>query len=152
MSGYGKLQADIEIKSPPSKFYEMCCKRPYHVSNASGDRIQSCELHKGEWGKAGSVICWNYFHDGKARVSEHLIEAVNDDENLIVFRVIDGDLLENHKEFKFTMQATPKGKGSMVHWTLEYEKHHENIQEAYSLLEFVVGMSRDIDAHLMEGK
>ncbi|KAG6599893.1 MLP-like protein 31 [Cucurbita moschata] len=152
MSGYGKLQADIEIKSPASKFHEMFCKRPYHVTNASGDKIQGCELHKGEWGQAGSIICWNYFHDGKAKVAKQLVEAVDADENLVVLRMIEGDLLKDHKNFKFTIQATPKGRGSVIHWTLEYEKLHKDIPESYTMLEFVVEMSKDIDAHLMEGK
>ncbi|XP_038893059.1 MLP-like protein 31 [Benincasa hispida] len=152
MSGlYGKLEADFEIKAPASKFHEMFHTKPHHVSNASGDKVQGCELHEGEWGKVGSVIYWNYFHEGKAKVAKQVIEAVDEEKNLIVLKMIEGDLMKDYKNFKFIMQATPKGKGSVVHWTLIYEKLHENIPHSYSMLEFVAAMSKDIDAYLMGG-
>lgn len=84
-------------------------------------------------------------------MAKQVVEVVDEEKNLIVFRMMEGDLMEHHKAFKFTIQATPKGKGSVVHLTLEYEKLHENIQDSYSMLEFAVGMFRDIDAHLMKG-
>lgn len=61
-SVYGKLEADFEIKAPASKFHEMFHKKPHHVSKASGDKIQGCDLIEGEWGKVGSIITWKYFH------------------------------------------------------------------------------------------
>ena len=67
---------------------------------------------------------------------------------MIVFRMIEGDLMEHHKEFKFIMQVSPKDKGSVVHWTLVYEKLHENIPDSYSMLEFVAALSRDVDVAL----
>ncbi|XP_038893137.1 MLP-like protein 31 [Benincasa hispida] len=148
---YGKLEADFEIKTPASKFHEMLHKKPHHLNNASGDKVQGCELHEGEWGKVGSIIYWNYFHEGKAKVAKTVIEAVDEEKNLIAFKTIEGDILEQYKTFDFKMQATPKGKGSVVHWTLLYEKRHENIPHSYSSLEFAAELSRDIDAHLMEG-
>uniref|UniRef100_A0A9I9DH12 Bet v I/Major latex protein domain-containing protein n=1 Tax=Cucumis melo TaxID=3656 RepID=A0A9I9DH12_CUCME len=57
-----KLEADVEIEAPASKFHELLQKRLHHVSKASGDKVQSCELHEGDWGKVGSIISWNYFH------------------------------------------------------------------------------------------
>lgn len=62
MAPKGKLEANVEIKSPPSKFHEMFHKRPHHISNASGDKVQGCELHEGNWGEVGSVVCAKYFH------------------------------------------------------------------------------------------
>ncbi|XP_022155190.1 MLP-like protein 43 [Momordica charantia] len=151
MSLKGKLEADVEISASASKFHEMFHKKPHHISNASVDKIQDCQLHDGDWGKVGSIICWNYFHAGKPEVAKQVIEAVDEEKNLITFKMIEGDIMDHYKNFKFTMQATPKGKGSVVHWTLEYEKLHENIPDSYSLLELVMGMSRDIDAHLIKG-
>lgn len=84
-------------------------------------------------------------------MAKHLIEAVDEKKNLISSKVIEGDLLKDYKTFNFTLQATPKGKGSEVHWVLEFEKLHEEIPDSCSLLEFCVSMSKDIDAHLMNG-
>lgn len=61
MSLPGKVEAEVEMKAPASKLHEMIVKRPHHISNVSGDKIQGCQLHEGDWGKAGSIISWNYY-------------------------------------------------------------------------------------------
>ncbi|XP_050119334.1 MLP-like protein 34 [Malus sylvestris] len=87
--------------------------------------------------------------DGKAKVAKDLVEAIDAENNLITFKVIEGDLLEHYKSFKFTIHATPKGEGCNVHWTLEYEKHHhDDIEDPHTLLQLLVELSKDIDAHL----
>ncbi|KAH7516328.1 hypothetical protein FEM48_Zijuj10G0123400 [Ziziphus jujuba var. spinosa] len=49
----GKLETDIKIKVPASKFHEIFKHKPHHISNVSSDFIQGCELHEGEWGTMG---------------------------------------------------------------------------------------------------
>lgn len=65
----GKLEADIGIKSPASKFHQLIHRRPHHISNASGDKVQGCELHKGDWGEldlssvgTSSMVCFYVFY------------------------------------------------------------------------------------------
>ncbi|XP_038893272.1 MLP-like protein 43 [Benincasa hispida] len=149
MSLVGKSEFNVQIKAPASKFHEMFHKKPHHISNASGDKVHGCELHEGEWGKVGSIIYWNYSQDGKSKVSKQVIEGVDEEKNLITFRIIEGDLLEHYRTFKYTIQAIPKGEGSVVYWTLEYEKRHENIEDSQSLLKLCFDVSKDIDTHLM---
>ncbi|XP_068331769.1 MLP-like protein 31 [Pyrus communis] len=156
-SNCGKVEADIEIKASTAKLHEMfthepqrqsTSHKPHHISNASNRNIQRCDLHEGDWGTVGSVVYWNYFHDGKAKFAEELVEAIDAENNLITFKVIEGDLLEHYKSFKVTIQATPKGEGCNVHWTMEYEKHHDDFEDPHTLLQFAFEVSKDIDAHL----
>ncbi|GMN44077.1 hypothetical protein TIFTF001_013276 [Ficus carica] len=123
---YGKLETDVEIKASAKKFHGMIKHKPHHISNVASHKIQGCDLHEGEWGTVGSIINWNYFHDGKPRVAKERVEAIDDEKNSITFRVLEGDLREHFKSFVITLQANPKagGEGSIVHWTLEYEKLH----------------------------
>ncbi|KAI4313769.1 hypothetical protein L6164_026724 [Bauhinia variegata] len=88
--------------------------------------------------------------DGKHCVAKEMVEAIDPDKNLITFRIIEGDLLEDYKTFKATLQASPKDKGSVVHWTLEYEKKYGHITDPHTLLQFIADMSKDIDAHLTQ--
>ena len=46
MSLYGKLEIDVEIKASTEKFHEINHKKPHHISKASSDKVQGCELHK----------------------------------------------------------------------------------------------------------
>ncbi|KAL4279093.1 hypothetical protein GQ457_03G010210 [Hibiscus cannabinus] len=147
-----KMEVDVEIKASPEQFHDMFANKPHHVHNTCYDKIQGCELHEGEWGKVGTVVYWSYVHDGKAKKAKEVIEAVDPDKNLITFRVVEGDLMEEYKSFVITIQVSPKseGSGSVVHWTLEYEKLHEEIDHPETLLEFVRDVSKDIDTHLAQ--
>ncbi|XP_023527742.1 MLP-like protein 31 [Cucurbita pepo subsp. pepo] len=150
MSLLGKLEGEIEIKAPASKFYEIFCNRPHHISNISGDKVQGCKLEEGEWGKVGSIIYWNYYHDGEAKVAKHLIEAVDEEKNMIRLKVLESDLLKHYKTFKGTFEATPKGIGSVVHCVLEYEKLHGGIPDSNRILQFCVDLCKDLGDGLTE--
>ncbi|KAL0807439.1 PREDICTED: MLP-like protein 43 [Brassica oleracea var. oleracea] len=147
----GKLEAYVEIKASAEQFHNMFTARPHHVTKASPGYIQGCELHEGDWGKPGSIIFWNYFHDGEAKVARERIEAVDPEKNLITLRVIEGDLMKEYKSFLATLQVTPKhgGTGSIVHWHLEYEKIGEDVAHPETLLQLCVEMSKEIDEHLL---
>uniref|UniRef100_A0A7N0UHP2 Bet v I/Major latex protein domain-containing protein n=1 Tax=Kalanchoe fedtschenkoi TaxID=63787 RepID=A0A7N0UHP2_KALFE len=148
----GKLEGEVEIKSNAADFHDVFSCRPHHISNVSPDNIHNCGMHEGDWGVPGSTIVWDYFHDGKKRFAKEIVEAIDDENNSTTFKVIEGDLLEDYKNFRAIVKATPKkdGEGSIVHWSFEYEKLHENIADPTTLLEFAHAISKDIDLHLQE--
>ncbi|KAL1189912.1 MLP-like protein 28 [Cardamine amara subsp. amara] len=145
------LETEVEIKASAGKFHHMFAGKPHHVSKASPGNIQGCDLHEGDWGKVGSIVFWNYVHDGEAKVAKERIEAVEPEKNLIKFRVIEGDLMKEYKSFVLTIQVTPKhgGPGSIVHWHLEYEKISDEVAHPETLLQFCVEVSKEIDEHLL---
>ncbi|GKV38632.1 hypothetical protein SLEP1_g46521 [Rubroshorea leprosula] len=148
MSLTGKLEADVEMKCSAEKFHEVFCSRPHHISNVTPDNIQGVELHEGEWGAVGSVICWSYVHDGEAKIAKEIVEAIDAENNSITFRVIEGDLMKEYKSFLIKMDVTPKGEGSVAHWTLEYEKLNEDVAHPETLMELGAQVSKEIDSHL----
>ncbi|XP_023528478.1 MLP-like protein 43 [Cucurbita pepo subsp. pepo] len=149
MALYGKLEIDVEIKASAEKFHEILHQKPHHMSKASSDKIQSCELHEGEWGKVGSILYFTYVHDGKVSVAKDVIEAVDEENNSFTWKVLEGDLLEYYKSFRIRVQSIPKDEGSVIHFTLEYEKLHEGIPDSHSLLQLCADVSKDIEAYLM---
>ena len=60
--------------------------------------------------------------------------------------------MEHFKSFVVTIQANPKvdGQGSIVHWTMEYEKLHGEIIDPHTLLDFAAELSKDLEDHLLE--
>ncbi|CAK9318403.1 unnamed protein product [Citrullus colocynthis] len=145
-----KVEKDVPIRASAAKFHEMFHKKPHHISKAASGKIHGVDLLEGEWGKVGSIICWRYFHGGKPRVTKEIIEEVDEENNSITFKVIGGDITEEYKDFRIKIQCIPKNRGSIVHWTLEYEKLHDEIPDSYNLLQFCVSVSKDIDVHLIE--
>ncbi|CAN8291855.1 unnamed protein product [Cochlearia groenlandica] len=151
----GELEVEVEIKAPAAKFYHMYAGRPHHVARATPRNVQACDLHDGEWGEVGSIIYWNYFHDGQAKVAKERIEEVVAEKRLIKYRVLEGDIMEEFKSFLITIQViTPKqgGNGSVLtptKWHFEYEKIDENVSHPETLLPFFADMIKEIDEHLL---
>uniref|UniRef100_A0A199UB65 Bet v I/Major latex protein domain-containing protein n=1 Tax=Manihot esculenta TaxID=3983 RepID=A0A199UB65_MANES len=133
MTLWGKLDVHFWIDAHADQFHDVFSCRPHHISNMSPHKIQGCDLDE----------------DGSAKVAKDLVETIDDVNLLTVFKVIEVDLLKEYKSYKLTLQATPKGEGSVVRLTLEYEKIYENIRYPYSLLEFIVQFSKDV-SHLVK--
>ncbi|KAF7827613.1 MLP-like protein 28 [Senna tora] len=150
MSHFGKVETDVHINASADKFYELFSSKLQHIGNDCSIR-SSIEKHQGDCGKLGSILIWNYVH-GKSCVSKDIVEAIDPAKNLITFKVIEGDLLNHYKTFITTIQVSPKEKGSVVHWSYEYEKLHAQIPNPHSLMQLAATMSREMDAHLSEGE
>ncbi|KAK8529194.1 hypothetical protein V6N13_102126 [Hibiscus sabdariffa] len=128
----------------------MIANKPHHLNRTCDDKIQGCDLHEGEWGEVGTIINWSYVLDGNAKQAKEVIEAVDPNKKLIIFRVIEGDLMEEYKSFLLSIQVSSKSEvsGSVVHLTLEYKKLHQGIDHPQTMLQFMKDVSNGIDAHL----
>ncbi|XP_023528720.1 MLP-like protein 43 [Cucurbita pepo subsp. pepo] len=149
MALYGKLETDVEIKASAEKIHEINHKKPHHISKASSDKVKGCELHEGEWGKVGSILYWHNVYDGKDYVTKSVTEDVDEENNSFTWTMLEGDLEKSYKSFKMKIQCIPKDKGSVIRYTLEYEKLHEGIPDPHTLLQLCVDVAKDIDAYLM---
>ncbi|KAL1218292.1 MLP-like protein 28 [Cardamine amara subsp. amara] len=147
----GQVEVEVKIKAPAEKFYEMNTEKSQHVAEAAPSNVQACDLHDGEWGTVGSVVVWNYFHDGKAKVAKEIVEIVDPEKRLVTSRVVEGDLMEDYKSFLITVQVTPEqeGLGSVVKLHFDYEKIDENVVHPETLFPFFVEMIKGVDEHLM---
>ncbi|CAI8605510.1 unnamed protein product [Vicia faba] len=96
-----------------------------------------------------------YFHllKGKKVSAKAKIEAIDDDNKVIIYSLFEGEVSENYKSFKSTFQVIDKEHGGgIVKWTFEYEKLKEDIAfgSPESYLVFAEKVSKDIDAHLVK--
>ncbi|KAH0918156.1 hypothetical protein HID58_025816 [Brassica napus] len=112
----GEIETSIEIKAPAQKYYHMLTGKPKDLPEASPDNLQRCDVLEGEPGKVGRILSWNY--------------------NLIVARVIGGDLMKEFKNFFLTIQATPKQRepGSVVKCHLRYERIDKRVADPEDIL------------------
>ncbi|KAL8463654.1 hypothetical protein ACS0TY_034343 [Phlomoides rotata] len=143
----GKLVSTIDIKSDGDVFHEIFRERPHHISDMSPDYIKNVDLHDGEWGTVGSIIFWNYTHDGKECVAKEIIEGIDEEKKSVTFKVIEGDLLEVYDSFKLTVHVDTNGNDNMVTWTLEYVKKNEDAPDPQSLMDFCLAVTKDIETH-----
>ncbi|KAG2320953.1 hypothetical protein Bca4012_056028 [Brassica carinata] len=146
----GEIETTIEIKAPAQKYYHMLTGKPKDLPKASPENLQRCDVLEGEPGNVGRIIFWNYVTDGQPKVMEERIEALEPKKNLMVSRVIGGDLMKEFKNFFLTIQATPKqrGPGSFVKCQLKYEKIDKKVADPEDILVLFVNASRDMDEML----
>ncbi|XP_071724930.1 MLP-like protein 328 [Rutidosis leptorrhynchoides] len=148
--GLRRVEAEIDLKSPPQKLYNIWKKTPHRVPHMTPKNIQANEHHDGPWDDHGhgSHKTWNYTLQGKAEVFKERIEL--DDANLKARHVgLDGDVFKIYKSYAITFQYSPKGTGSLGKITIEYEKLSDDVPDAINYLNFLVECNRDSDEHLV---
>ncbi|XP_057545653.1 MLP-like protein 43 [Amaranthus tricolor] len=149
MSLKRKLEGEIEIREAAGHvFHDMYKHTPHHLSHASPDFVQSCDLHEGQLGKPGSVVLWKYKLGGKPHTMKCVFEEIDEEKKLVKQRGIEGGVMEDYKSIVGTCHVIPKDKEvSIVKWTLEYEKKHAGIPEPTALLDACLLAAKHVDDH-----
>jgi hypothetical protein len=62
---------------------------------------------------------------------------------------MDGEIAKNYKVFKTTLQVTPKGNGSSVKWSIEFEKANEEVPTPIKYTDFMSTMTKAVEAYLV---
>lgn len=143
----GKLETEVDIKSSGDLYHELFGSKPHHVSNITPDKVQACKLHEGEYGNHGSVVAWHYTHlDGKQCVAKCIVGR-DEDKKLTSFKVIEGNLLEDFKNFTAYVQVIPQGEITAVKWIAEFEKINDDGPYPTDLMDLWIALTRDIESH-----
>ncbi|KAJ7954247.1 MLP-like protein [Quillaja saponaria] len=144
------LAVEIDIKTSAENFYNtLKGKTQTTVSDIAPDHLHKVEFHEGDGQTSGSVKLVT-FKVGDA--VENLKKKIHfDDENkIITYIVFEGDLLKHYNSYKVTLQVTPKGAVGLVRWSWEYEKLNDDAPEPIKYLEFLVNITKKIEAHLIK--
>ncbi|KZV30095.1 MLP-like protein 34-like [Dorcoceras hygrometricum] len=143
----GRLVAATEFKADGDLFHDLLKKKPQQISDASPDKVQGCDLHEGDFGKVGSIICWRYTHDGKKKTAKQVIQKIEPEKKLMEFKMLGGDLMEKYKSFLVTIHVENKADTELVTWTLEYEMLRDDVEHPISLLSYFIDLTKDIETH-----
>lgn len=76
-----------------------------------------------------------------------MIEAIEEENKLIKYKMLEGDLMEEYKDFIITLHIETKRNRDMVTWTLEYEKRNEDVKHPISLLAYFIEVTKDIETN-----
>ena len=55
-SQVGKVEADVHIKASVEQFHDIFCGKEHHIPNICFEKVQSIDIHEGQWGTEGSII------------------------------------------------------------------------------------------------
>ncbi|KAL7609050.1 hypothetical protein Lser_V15G11079 [Lactuca serriola] len=146
----GKITREVEIKCDCHLIYELYKHTPHESAVVDPEKVEACHLVSGQRGSPGSVIQWHYYHDGKLETAKEIIEEVDDELHKIVFRVIEGNILEVYNPFIITLKTEDVGDKKFVIWTLEFEKVNASIPDPTQYLDLLCGIAGNMDAHFLK--
>ncbi|KAI3733838.1 hypothetical protein L6452_13295 [Arctium lappa] len=145
----GKLIAHVEMNSGGKVLHDLLRHKPHDIASICPHKVHGCDLVSGQRGAVGSTIMWHYTHDGKQHSTKEIIEEIDEANQKIVFKVIDGELVEEiYKAFRLTFQVEPKQDGKQLGtWTFEFEKPNVSVPYPTSLMDYLCGIIKDMDDH-----
>ena len=88
--------------------------------------------------------------DGKDHVAKEVVESIDEENKVVTFKVIEGDILKEYKSFKAIVQSIPKGEATWVCWTFEYEKLNKDISHPFKVFELAIHLSEELGDHLVQ--
>ncbi|PIA40417.1 hypothetical protein AQUCO_02500250v1 [Aquilegia coerulea] len=147
----GKLEVEVETKSSPDKLWGTIKETPTLFPKIFPDRYKSVEVLEGDGASVGSVLLMKYHETtpGVTFSKERIDEADNANKSL-AYTVIEGEILALYPTFNAKLQVVPKGDGSLVKWSLEYEKASEEVPEPTFIKEFATQTFTGLDAHIQK--
>lgn len=84
--------------------------------------------------------------DGKDKIVEEVFEAIDPESKSITSKIIGGDMLELYDSFTFISSSDQQ----WATWTFLYKKKTEETPEPLALLGFLIGVTKDIENHLLK--
>ncbi|XP_071693979.1 kirola-like [Rutidosis leptorrhynchoides] len=146
----GQVSKKVDITCHGKLLHEIYKYKPNNVANIAPDKVRGCDLVSGEWGAVGSIISWNYIYDGKVETGKEIIEEVDDETHKIVFKVIEGHILEAYKALTITFHIEEEGGKEYIIWTIDFEKVDASVPDPTGYLDVLGACINDIDSHIQK--
>ncbi|KAJ3679584.1 hypothetical protein LUZ60_017595 [Juncus effusus] len=146
-----KSVLELEVKSTPEKFWGAIRDSSELFPKVFPEQYKSIEVIEGDGKSVGSVRLVKYT-EGMPMVTfaKEKIEVADEENKLVSYSVIGGEIINFYKNFKATLKISPKGDTTLVNWTLEYEKASEEVPEADLIKETASKTFNDLDAYLLK--
>ncbi|KAJ7954243.1 MLP-like protein [Quillaja saponaria] len=150
MARISTLAFEIGIKTSAESFYNTFRgKAQTTVSEVAPDHLHKVEFHEGDGEASGSVKQVTFKVGDTVETLKKKIHF-DDEKKIITYIVFEGDVLKHYNSYKVTLQVTPKGAVGLVRWSWEYEKLNDEAPEPTKYLEFLVNVTKKIEAHLIK--
>ncbi|KAI3859045.1 hypothetical protein MKX03_008553 [Papaver bracteatum] len=147
----GKLVTQLEVNCDADEFYKIW-KHHEEVPQAVSHLFPAVKVVKGDGLVSGCIKEWHYILEGKA-MSAMEETTHNDETRTLRHQVVEGEVMKDYKAFASIIEVDPKpnGHGSIVTWSIEYEKINEDSPTPFAYLEFFHQNLVDMNSHLYVG-
>ncbi|MCL7043323.1 hypothetical protein MKW94_005537 [Papaver nudicaule] len=144
----GKFVAESQVNCNADKFYEIFkyCK---DVPRVIPHIYTYVKVVEGDGLISGCVKEWGYNLEGRTLTVKET-STYTDEKRMIHHNAIGGDMMNDYKKFYLILVVTPKsdGHGSIVQWTIEYEKKNVDSPDPIPYLALCTQITEGLNAHL----
>ncbi|KAJ0965423.1 hypothetical protein J5N97_026561 [Dioscorea zingiberensis] len=146
-----KFEVDEMVKSSADKFWGAIKESTELFPKIFPEQYKSVEIVEGDGQSVGSVRLIK-FNEGMpiVKFSKEKIEVKDEAKKLVTYSVLEGDILSFYKTFRATLQVVPKEDGSLVKWSVEYDKVSEEVPEPDLIKDTAFKTFRDLDQYLLK--
>lgn len=78
------------------------------------------------------------------------VEMVDDENKVVTYSVVDGELVNFYKNFKITLKVVPAKDGAVVNWAMEFDKANEQVPEPDVIKETAAKTFHDLEDYLLK--
>ena len=88
------------------------------------------------------------------------LEVADDENKVVSYSVVDGELVDFYKNFKITLQVAPAkaapegeaeaGAGAVVNWAMEFDKANDQVPDPDVIKETATKTFHDLDDYLLK--
>eukprot|EP00262_Sarcandra_glabra_P009457 TRINITY_DN23855_c0_g1_i1.p1 TRINITY_DN23855_c0_g1~~TRINITY_DN23855_c0_g1_i1.p1 ORF type:complete len:168 (-),score=32.54 TRINITY_DN23855_c0_g1_i1:228-683(-) len=150
MGSIGNIEVEVELKSPADKFWGNI-RESTQFPKIFPETYKSVEIVEGDGKSAGTITLFKYVQGVPlVTFSKEKIEAVDEVNKTLNYSVVDGELVNFYKNFKPTLKVSPKGDGSLVKWSVEFEKANAEVPDPHIIKDSLVKAFIDLDAYLLK--
>ncbi|KAE8667199.1 Detected protein of unknown function [Hibiscus syriacus] len=149
MAQIRKMDCQVVIKSSAEKLYDAFRTKAPFLPKMSNGLIADVKLLQGDWNSVGAVRLWSYVSQGKSQEVKEIIEDVDEENKRMVFRLVEGDLLQSYDNWRNILNISPTGEGTLVKWTMEFEKQNQDIPDPVEYAASLIALTQNIDAYFL---
>ncbi|PIA46406.1 hypothetical protein AQUCO_01500148v1 [Aquilegia coerulea] len=147
----GKLEFELEVKSSVDKFWGGMKDTTVIFPKIFPNRFKSIEVIEGDGVNVGTVRLVKYSDDTPViTFAKEKVELLDDVNKILGYSVIDGELMTHYKTLKGKVEVVPKGEGSLVKWSMEFEKASDEVPDPVLIQEYAAKAFTELDAYLLK--
>ncbi|KAF5191338.1 Mlp-like protein [Thalictrum thalictroides] len=147
----GKLEFELQVKCSADKFWAGMKDTTVLFPKIFPQRFKSIEVVEGDGVNVGTVRLVKYAQDTPViTFAKEKVEFVDDVNKVLGYSVIDGELMTHYKSLKGKVEVVPKGEGSLVKWSFEFEKANDEVPDPVLIQEYANNAFIGLDAYLLK--
>ncbi|XP_062225861.1 MLP-like protein 423 [Phragmites australis] len=149
-----KSELVVEVKSPADKMWAALRDSTELFPKIFPEQYKSIETVEGDGKSAGTVRLLKYTEGvPMLTFAKEKVELADDENKVVSYSVVDGELVNLYKNFKVTLKVSPAKDaeaGAVVNWAVVFDKASEQVPDPDAIKETAAKTFHDLDDYLLK--